>query len=57
MAKKPKTDPNIKYQYRPHGEQRCGNCTMFRPPNGCTDVAGYIVSHGWCKIYWAKKTK
>jgi hypothetical protein len=22
---------------------------MFRPPDRCTDVAGYIVSHGWCK--------
>jgi len=54
MAKKAKTDPAIEYQYKPHGDERCGNCTMFRPPASCTDVAGQIVRHGWCKI-WAKK--
>jgi len=55
MAKKAKTDRAILYQYRPHGEERCGNCVMFRPPNACTDVAGTIVRNGWCKIWAAKK--
>ena len=55
MPKKAKTDPAISYQYTPHGDERCGNCTMFRAPNSCTDVAGVIVRHGWCKIWAAKK--
>jgi hypothetical protein len=29
---------------------------MFRAPDRCTDVAGFIVRHGWCKIFAAKKT-
>jgi len=53
--KKAKTDPAIAYQYHPHGHERCGLCTMFRPPHGCTDVAGQIVRNGWCKIWAAKK--
>ena len=55
MTKKAKTDPQIEYQYRPHGDERCGLCSMFRVPDRCTDVAGFIVRHGWCKIFAAKK--
>jgi hypothetical protein len=55
MPKKAKTDPKIDYQYRPHGDERCGVCAMFRAPDRCTDVAGFIVRHGWCKIFAAKK--
>jgi hypothetical protein len=57
MPKKAKTDPKIAYQYRPNGDERCGNCTMFRAPNSCTDVAGTIVRQGWCKIWSARKEK
>ena len=53
--KQKKDDPEIQYQYRPHGDQRCGVCSMFRPPNQCSAVAGPIVSHGWCKIFQAQK--
>lgn len=55
MAKKAKDDPAIKYQYRPHGDERCGVCVMFRPPSSCTDVAGKIVRQGWCKIFARRK--
>ena len=29
------------YQNRPHGAERCGRCTHFRPPNGCEIVQGH----------------
>jgi len=54
-SKKAKSDPQIQYQYTPHGEEHCGACVMFRPPDKCTDVAGFIVRHGWCKIFAARK--
>jgi len=54
-TKKAKTDPQIEYQYRPHGDQYCGRCVMFRPPDSCTHVAGFIVRHGWCKIFAGQK--
>ena len=53
--KKSKNDPKIQYQMRPQGKERCGLCVMFRAPNECTDVAGYIVRQGWCKIFARKK--
>jgi len=55
-AKKAKTDPEIRYQWRPHGNQWCGRCAMFRAPDVCTAVAGKIARHGWCRIFSAKKT-
>jgi hypothetical protein len=33
---------------------RCDSCTMWRPPNGCSAVAGIIKPNGWCK--WWKKS-
>jgi High potential iron-sulfur protein len=54
--KKSKRDFKIQYQNHPHGQQRCGTCVMFRPPDTCTDVAGTILRNGWCKI-WAAKSE
>lgn len=35
-------------------DERCGNCSMFRPPSICTYVQGKIARAGWCK-FWDKK--
>jgi hypothetical protein len=43
------------YQPRPYKGQICKLCTMWRPPNGCTAVAGYINPKGWCR--WYKRSK
>ena len=34
--------------------QRCDTCTMWRPPNKCSAVAGDIKPNAWCK--WWKRT-
>jgi len=34
--------------------QRCDACTMWRPPNKCSAVAGVIKPNAWCK--WWKKS-
>lgn len=39
------------------GGERCGNCTMFRNPNACTLVAGYISPHGYCDRFDAKEKR
>jgi len=39
------------YQDSPKNGQVCENCTMWRPPNKCTAVAGIIDPNGWCKWY------
>ena len=53
--KKSKADSKIRYQNRPNGDERCGLCVMYRTPNECTDVAGFIRPQGWCKIFARKK--
>ena len=35
--------------------QRCGNCSMFVAPAGCTLVKGAIQRTGWCKFWDEKK--
>jgi hypothetical protein len=52
--KKSKRDHSIQYRDHPNGRERCGLCTMFRPPDECTSVAGQIQARGWCKIFDAK---
>lgn len=46
---------SVGYQNSPKGDQQCGNCAQFLPPNACNFVDGTISSSGWCQI-WAKKT-
>jgi hypothetical protein len=55
--KKSKRDKAIQYQNKPHDGERCGLCTMYRSPNQCTDVAGYILLNGWCKIFVRKEKR
>jgi hypothetical protein len=45
-----------KYQPTPKGDQRCDNCTLWEPPNGCKVVSGTIAPEGWCKL-WVPKPK
>lgn len=52
--KKPQDDPKISYQQHPSGTERCGLCTMFRPPRRCTAVEGFVQRYGWCKIFERK---
>lgn len=42
------------YQTMPNGEEKCANCTMFRPPERCTYVDGKISPEGWCKQWEGK---
>jgi hypothetical protein len=55
--KKAKIDPKIQYRFHPQDGERCGLCTMFVRPEGCTDVAGQISRWGWCKIFARKKRR
>lgn len=34
-----------------HPGENCGRCSMFEPPDGCTDVEGPIAAAGWCIIF------
>ncbi len=44
----------VAYQDSPKGNQQCGGCGRFIPPNACKQVDGVISPSGWCKM-WAKK--
>jgi len=39
------------YQNNPQGNQRCGNCNNFVPPNECKLISGSINQQGWCRLY------
>jgi hypothetical protein len=43
-----------RYVAHPRDGHRCDGCTMWRPPNKCSAVAGDIKPEGWCK--WWKKS-
>jgi hypothetical protein len=45
------TKATAKYQAMPRNGQRCDHCTMWRPPHGCSAVAGKIAPNGWCSYY------
>lgn len=42
------------YQNMPKNNKKCTQCTMWRPPQGCTAVAGNISPDGWCKYFKSK---
>lgn len=46
---------DAQYQRRPKGEQRCGICLQFLPPNRCRIVQGQIVPQGWCQYFAARE--
>lgn len=41
----------VGYQNEPYGTQQCSDCSMFRPPNGCSYVNGVIKPQGWCRAF------
>ncbi len=43
-----------RYQTVPNGQQRCGICLQFRPPNSCDLVDGPIDPTGWCQFFAAR---
>lgn len=43
------------YQNHPNGDERCGRCRYFQPPNACEIVPGNISPRGWCK--WFRRRK
>ncbi len=43
-----------KYQDTPNGDQHCGVCNNFQPPNACKFVQGEISPNGWCQLFSAK---
>ena len=50
-ASEKSTKAEAKYQAMPRNGQRCDHCTMWRPPHGCSAVAGKIAPNGWCSYY------
>lgn len=42
------------YQTMPKGDQRCGLCSNFAPPNACKLVQGSISPNGWCQLFSPK---
>lgn len=45
---------DAKYQGTPKGDQRCGGCANFQPPNACKFVQGDISPSGWCQLFIPK---
>jgi len=43
-----------KYQGTPNGNDHCGLCTNFQPPNACRFVQGEINPNGWCQLFSPK---
>lgn len=39
------------YQDHPRDDERCADCTMFRPPDTCSLVHGEIAEDGWCRYF------
>jgi hypothetical protein len=44
----------VNYQQTPRGQARCGTCSFFQAPSGCTYVNGPINPSGWCVLYQPK---
>ena len=45
---------DVMYQAMPKGDQRCGLCANFAPPNSCALVQGTISPNAWCQLFSAK---
>lgn len=45
---------DAKYQDKPQGESKCGNCMLFQPPDACQAVDGKVSPEGWCSLYSKK---
>jgi hypothetical protein len=42
------------YQTVPKGDDHCGVCNNFQPPNACKFVQGEISQNGWCQLFSPK---
>jgi hypothetical protein len=42
------------YQGMPNGNDHCGLCNNFQPPNTCKFVDGEISPNGWCQLFSPK---
>jgi len=42
------------YQAAPQGDDHCGVCNNFQPPNACKFVQGEITPKGWCQLFSRK---
>lgn len=52
------TKTKVEANYRSLAYQRhCIDCRMFRDPNACTLVQGFIASNGTCQFWQRKKDK
>jgi hypothetical protein len=45
---------DAKYQGTQKGDQRCGGCVNFQPPNACKFAQGDISPSGWCQLFTPK---
>jgi len=44
----------VQYQDTPKNGQKCADCVLFEPPQGCKVVEGKISPEGWCSLFVAK---
>ncbi|HEY6862638.1 MAG TPA: iron oxidase [Burkholderiales bacterium] len=54
LAQQKASKQAMKYQDKPNGDQKCGNCLQFEAPKSCKVVQGDVSPNGYC-IAWAKK--
>ncbi len=46
----------LQYQDHPNGDNHCGICAQFEPPDQCKIVEGPISPNGWCAAFAPKGT-
>lgn len=49
-TKQPQAEVNYQLTPADNGD-RCGRCSMFRPPMSCSNVVDPISADGWCKLF------
>lgn len=50
------TKAEAEYEAQSRHERYCDECSMFRPPGGCSLVEGRISPIGWCR-YWESRAR
>ncbi|MGL6159237.1 high-potential iron-sulfur protein [Microbulbifer sp.] len=46
----------VQYQDTPKNGQKCADCQLFTPPDGCQVVEGKISPEGWCSLFVVKQS-
>jgi hypothetical protein len=46
----------VGYQGGPKGDQSCGVCGNFMPPDGCRIVASPVTPNAWCRLFQPKSS-